>query len=209
MMTMTRRFASDEGFSLTEMLVVSVLLSIILAAAWMASQVVTTSADRMMARNDAQTTGQQALERMAREIRQAQTIEASTIRLAQTTNTSNYLSFYADVDHDGFIEKVTYSLTAAGLLQRTLARTIKIAPNHDDFGAPSPPITLAKLTPGTNNLFAAYTSEDVPAVTTDPATTRAIQITMNCVAKSGADTVTVNFPPTLVSVRAFGVWDQQ
>jgi hypothetical protein len=86
-----------------------------------------------------------------------------------------------------------------------VARTTKTNPVYGvDWGAASAPTKLAQLSPGTTNLFAAYTSAAPPVLTTDPTTTRAIQINMNAVAKSGADTVTVTFPPTLVSVRAFG-----
>jgi prepilin-type N-terminal cleavage/methylation domain-containing protein len=209
MKPLTHRIANDEGFSLVEMLVVSVLLAIILGAAFMAQQVVTTSSDRIMARNAAQNTGQQALERMARELRQARVVydaDEQPHTLNQTTNTGTSISFWADIDHDGYTEQVTYSITAAGLLQRTVARTTKLNnPLYGvDWGTPSAPTTLAKMTAGTSNLFAAYTAADPPVVTTDPTTTRAIQITMNAVDKSGADTVTVNFPPTIVSVRAFG-----
>jgi hypothetical protein len=190
------------------MLVVSVLLAIILSAAWLASQVVTTAADRLMARNAAQTSGQTALERMTREIREAQVVfdgGGGTHTLNQTTNTGTSLSFWADIDHDGFIEQVTYSITAAGLLQRTVARTTKTNPVYpSDWGTASVPTTLAQLTPGTTNLFVEYTADDPPVVTTDPATTRAIQMTMNTVAKSGADTITVTIPPTQVEVRSFG-----
>jgi len=208
MKRLTNIIAAEDGFSLTEMVIVSMLLAMILAAAWMASQVVTTTSDRIMSRNEAQDEGQRAIETMTRELRQAHVVYDSDEQphtLNQTVNTGTSISFWADIDHDNYTEQVTYALTSAGLLQRTVARTVKLNPIYGvDWGAPSAPRVLAQLTPGTTNLFATYTAADPPVVTTDPTTTRAIQLTLNTVAKSGADTITVNFPPVVVSVRAFG-----
>ena len=206
MRSTTNIIASDEGFSLTEMMVVSVLVAIILAAAWLASATVTTAADSMMARNAAQTQGQQALERMTREIRQGRKIfdAAGQTNTIKSPITSTQLTFYADVDHDGLTERVTYNLTTGGLLQRSVARTTVVSPAPTDYGADSAPITLAQMTPGTANLFTCYTADDPPVVTTDPTTVRAVQVTMNTIAKSGGSAATVPFSPTLVEVRAYG-----
>jgi prepilin-type N-terminal cleavage/methylation domain-containing protein len=206
MRSTTSIFARNEGFSLTEMMVVSVLVAIILAAAWLASATVTTAADSMMARNAAQTQGQQALERMTREIRQGRIIfdAAGQPNTVKSPITSTQLTFYADIDHDGLTERVTYNLTSAGLLQRSVARTTVVSPAPTDYGADSAPITLAQMTPGTSNLFTCYTADDPPVVTTDPTTVRAVQVTMNTIAKSGGSAATMPFSPTLVEVRAYG-----
>lgn len=205
MRSTTNIVASDRGFSLTEMMVVSVLVAIILAAAWLASATVTTASDRMMAGNQAQTQGQQALELMTREIRQGEIItDAAGVNYTiKTPFSPTSITFYADVDHDGLAERVTYNLTTAGLLQRSVARTTVAYPGPTDYGADSAPKTLAQMTPGTTNLFTYWTGDDPPALTTDPTTVSAVQVTMNTVAQSGANSVTVTFQPTLVQVRAY------
>lgn len=208
MRSFTHRIARDDaGFSLTEMMVVSVLLAIILAAAWLASATVTTASDGMMARNQAQTQGQQALERLTREIRQGRIIydrDTGSPTTVRAPITASSLTFYADIDHDSYVERVTYTLTTAGVLQRSIARTTVASPGPNDFGSDAAPTVLANMTPGTSNLFTYWTSDDPPVQTTDPTTVRAVQVTMNTVSKSGGSTSTVTFPPTLVEVRAFG-----
>jgi len=205
MRSTTNIIASDEGFSLTEMMVVSILVAIILAAAWMASATVTTAADGMISRSQAQTEGQQALELMTREIRQGEIItDAAGVNYTiKTPFSPTSITFYADVDHDGLPERVTYNLTTAGLLQRSLARTTVVFPGPTDYGADSAAKTLAHMTPGTANLFTYWDGGDPALSTTDPTTVSAVQVTMNTVARSGGSNVTVTFQPTLVQVRAY------
>jgi prepilin-type N-terminal cleavage/methylation domain-containing protein len=196
--------SADDGFSLAEIMIVTMLMGVILSAAYLAMGTVSTVSDGIMARGQAQDQGQGAIERMVRELRMAQVItDPATndeIRMANATPTN--VSFYADIDHNGQIDRVTYNV-AGGLLTRTVAYSGKAAVGPDDFGADSAPVTLAKLDPTDTTVF-SYTDGASPPGLNPPAdAVTTVQISISTVAKSGASSVTVDFPTTQVQVRAF------
>ena len=199
-------FSADDGFSLAEVMTVSILLGVILAAAYLAMGTVNRVSDGMMARSAAQTQGQSGLETMSRELRQAQIINNGPGGQEHLhTLTATVVSFYTDIDHDGLIERVTYT-ASGGYINRTVARSNKAAPYPSDFGADGTPTKLCTVDP-TDTTFFRYT--DAGTVSTPPAFTaiesqvRAVLIDLATVAKSADQSVTVNFPTTEIDVRAF------
>ena len=211
-MTMMRhrelRLGADEGFSFVEVMIVTMMLGMILAAAYMAVGMVSTVTDGIIARGSAQDSGQLALEKMSREVRQAQTVTdagtGKTWRMAAASATS--ISFWADIDHNGILERVTYTLTG-GQLTRTTASATKTYPSPSDFGVDTSATVLTQVDPALTTMFVLKNSSN--ATTTDisdsPVTAvTAVQMAMRSVVKSGAQTATVDFPPDLVQVRSFG-----
>jgi len=199
---------AEQGFSLTELVMVTMLMSVILAAAYMALQTVNTTSDGMMARSQAQDGGQIAIERMTREIRQAQTVTDSvsgkTYRMAAASATS--ISFWADVDHNGTLDRVTYTLSS-GQVTRVVAVATKQYPGPSDFGANGAATVITKVDPSLTTMFTLLNKDGT--ATTDisdaPLTAvTAVQVSMRTVGTSGAQSISVDFPPSYAQVRSFG-----
>jgi len=200
--------AEDGGFSLTEIVMVTMLMSVILAAAYLALQTVNRTSDGMMARSQAQDSGQVAIERMTREIRQAQTItDASTgkvWRMASASATS--ISFWADINHDGFLDRVTYTLSG-GQVTRKVAVATKPYPGPNDFGADSAPSVITAVDPSLTSMFTLLNKDG--NTTTDisdaPLTAvTAVKVSMRTLGTSGNQSISVDFPPAYAQVRSFG-----
>jgi prepilin-type N-terminal cleavage/methylation domain-containing protein len=197
-----RLFAHDEGFSLVELMIVTMLLGVILGAAYMAIQMVTTVSDGIMARGEAQDRGQLALEKMVRELRQAQIINKDSDEYRFKDNSATKVSFYLDADHNGTVERVTYNCSG-GQLTRSIASSGMENPTPDDFGADSAPAVMAKVDPTQTTVFQYLDGASPPSLVTDPDAVTAVQITLKAAAKSGSTSMTVTFPDTTVAIRAF------
>jgi prepilin-type N-terminal cleavage/methylation domain-containing protein len=216
-MTMRRsgdnRFLGEDGFSLVEVMVTTMLLGIILGAAYMALNLVTTVSDQTMARGEAQDTGQLALEKMVRELRQAQPINAVPPELGEepvkfSQNTATKVSFYIDSDHNGTVERVTY--TASGSqLTRTVANSGMMTPTPEDFGADSAPVLLATIDPSVTTVFQYVGRESPPNVVTEGDMVFAVRINLKTTARSGTALMTATFPETTVDIRAFDEEDRE
>jgi prepilin-type N-terminal cleavage/methylation domain-containing protein len=200
------RLAGDEGFSLTEVLTVTTMLAIVLAAAYGAVATVSNVTDNIRARSTAQEQGQIALEQMIRELRQAvQITDQDTdtdYRFKSTTPTC--ISFYVDLDHNKTIERSTYTL-AGGLLTRSVSFSGMETPGPNDFPADSVSRMIANVDTSCTTLFTYYNGNYPPTVEPDPNAMNAVVISLRTVSRSGNTTVAVDFPPTEVQMRAFPV----
>jgi prepilin-type N-terminal cleavage/methylation domain-containing protein len=197
------RPSADEGFSLAELMTVTVLIGVILAAAYLAMGTVNKVSDDMMARTQAQDQGQLAIEQMVRELRQGQIIydgSSNPYHLYKMTTSS--VAFYTDIDHDGFVERITYNVSG-GLLTRSVARSNKTNPAPSDFGADSAPVTLAKVDPNDTTIFRYTDAASPPNFVTSESRVSAVLIDISTVASSGPASVTVTFPTAEADVRAF------
>lgn len=197
--------SADEGFSLVEVVTVTMLMGVILAAAYGASQVVNSVSDGIMARSAAQEQGQLALEKMVRELRQAQ-VTSDGKRFYPNASASS-VNFYTDIDHDGYVERISYYISNADLF-RTVARSNLAAPSSAQFGADSTPVKLVDLDPSDSTVF-TYWDDSVPPVQIDGNNAFALQISLTAAAKSGNASATVTFPSTWVEARAIKDIDQQ
>jgi prepilin-type N-terminal cleavage/methylation domain-containing protein len=198
-----RRFSAEEGFSLTEVLVVSVMLGIILGAAWLAMGTVSSASDGIMARKVAQDQGELAIERIVREFRMTQgTGDYPQPYFLGPTSNATTLIFYADVDHSGSLDRVTYKVTG-GLLTRQVAQSTPPSINAvaANFGADSAPVTLAKVDPTLTTIFTYIDGNNLTGAT--PANTQAIKINLSTIGHSGASTITVSFPTAESALRVY------
>ena len=197
---------SDAGFSLVELMVVTSLLGVVLGAAYMVIGTVTKISDQIMARESAQSSGQLAVERMTREIRQAQLVQSSStgqnVYFKQAI-TGTSIIFFADVDHNGWLDKVTYSVVGGKLIRTVANSNRQLAPTSpDNFGSDSAPQTLATVDPSNTTIFTPEDANGQP--TAAQAKTTAIQVTLSTIAKSGLETQSVDFPPVWVEIRSYG-----
>ena len=198
--------ASEDGFSLGEVMITAMLLGFILGAAYLVQGTVASVSDGVIARGQATNQGQLAIEKMTREIRMGQVVtdgapNYNPYRLIQNSTTA--ISFYADIDHNGTLDRVTYKLTN-GLLTRSIATSSKHSPivsYTTDFGTDSTPVTIANVDPSVTSIFSFLDNQG--NATSAQISVCAVQIALSTVAKSGAATVTIPFPTATVDVRAF------
>ena len=201
-----KAIASEDGFSLGEVMITALLLGFILAAAYLVQSTVASVSDGIIARGQATNQGQLAIEKMTREIRQGQIVtdgapNYNPYRLWQ--NSSTAVSFYADIDHNGTLDRVTYRLTN-GVLTRTAAVSSKHSPlvsYTTDFGTDSAPVVIANIDPSVTSVFSYLDNQG--NATSAQVSVCAVQMALSTVAKSGATAITVPFPVATVDVRAF------
>jgi type II secretory pathway component PulJ len=203
-----RALARDDGFSLTELLVVSGLLVFVLGSAWMASNAVDTMSNQIQAREQATTEASLGLERFVREARQSRQLTTGTY--AFKTTAADRAVFYADLDHVGAPERVTYYVSN-GALYRMQAQTTRIAPSDADYGADSTPQLVAHLDPSWTTVFkyynngsGDYTAFTAPTEVTSPGPTTAVQITIRSKATVGASTMTGQ-ASSMVNIRSTNI----
>jgi prepilin-type N-terminal cleavage/methylation domain-containing protein len=199
----------DGGFSLVEVMVVTMLLGVILGAAYMAIQLVTTVSDQTMARSEAQDRGQLALEKMVRELRQARIINGDDPAVVGDEpvkfyyNNATKVSFYIDSDHNGTVERVTYTCSGSQLT-RVIANSGLMQPTPADFGADSAPVVLATIDPSVTTVFQYLDDSSPPNIVTNADAPTSVRINLKTTAKSGTASMTATFPETTVFIRAFG-----
>jgi prepilin-type N-terminal cleavage/methylation domain-containing protein len=200
------KIGGDEGFSLTEVLTVTTMLAVVLSATYGVIGTVNKVTDNIIARSAAQEQGQTALEQMIRELRQAQQITDVSTDTAYRfkTTLATCVSFYCDLDHNGTIERVTYT-AAGGVLTRSVSYSGKATPGPNDFPSDTVSRTIANVDTSSTTLFTYYNGNFPPTQEGDPNAMNAVSITLRTVAKSGNTTVAVDFPPTEVQMRAFPV----
>jgi type II secretory pathway component PulJ len=199
---------TDDGFSLTELLVVAGLLMFILGSAYLALSTVTRASDGVQAKEQATTEASIGLERVVREMRQARALSTGTN--AFKTTAPDRAVFYVDLDHVGAPERVTYYV-ANGALYRMQAQSSVTLPTDANYGADSAPKLVATLAPGWTNVFAyynngsgTYSAFTSPTVVTTPAGTTAVQVTVKSSARIGVTTMTGQ-AASLVNIRSTSV----
>jgi prepilin-type N-terminal cleavage/methylation domain-containing protein len=199
--TNTSPLAEQDGFSLVEVMIVTLLLGVILAAAYMALDMVTVVSDGIMARNQAQDQGQLAVEKMVRELRMVQpTSDDQRFPVMEAKR----VTFYADIDHDGLLDRVTYTVSGS-TLTRAVAYSGEVEPASTDFGADSAPVKIADVDPSVATVFQYWDNgpnNTTPAVTTNQSDVMAVKISLTAAATSGSQKVAVAIPTTTVHMRA-------
>lgn len=208
--TFTGAVREDAGFSLTELLVVAGLMVFVLGTTYTAFNAVGVMSDRIQAREQAASMSTVAVERMAREIRQARQLGDGSYAF-KTTNPERAV-FYVDLNHTGSPVRITYYVNN-NALYRTQAVSAKLAPTDADYGAESTPKLIVPLTSGWTSVFTYYDNGGFtsgsgnmstftsPTVVTAPATTSMVMITVKSSVKVGGSTMT-GTTSTLVNVRS-------
>jgi prepilin-type N-terminal cleavage/methylation domain-containing protein len=135
----------DSGLSLAELLVVTVLISVIMSASYFMFNAAQGMNDIAMARTSATDDAQAAIDRMTRELRETQvdrTSDENPIGGVLKVANANEISFMSDLNHDQVPELVRYYVDS-GALKRTVANaTNSQAPFT--FGTAGTPMVLIK-----------------------------------------------------------------
>lgn len=156
----------DEGTTLTELLVVTMLMGMVLSLVFMMMGAVTKMADGMEARSVATDDGRMAMDRMTRELRQA--MEVSDGAGVFTVMAARQCTFYADVNQDGRPERISYRVSSNNLI-RTMTSATNSVPPYTFSTTPSTEVVMSTVDPlWTAALFTYYDNADPPAVVASP-----------------------------------------
>ncbi|KAF0208474.1 MAG: hypothetical protein FD171_957 [Actinobacteria bacterium] len=156
----------DEGTTLTELLVVTMLMGMVLSLVFMMMGAVTKMADGMEARTVATDDGRHAMDRMTRELRQA--MEVSDGAGVFTVMGTRQCTFYADVNQDGRPERISYRVSTNNLI-RSVTDPTNAVPPYTFSTTPSTEVVMSTVDPTwTGALFAYYNNADPPALVASP-----------------------------------------
>lgn len=163
---MTKRtcIASDSGTTLTELLVVTMLMGMVLGLVFMILGAVNTAADTLEARTIAIEENRMVMDRITRELRQAQEIsEGDGVFLRAQPR---QCAFYADVDHNGVPELIEYRVVGKVLYRSETSSTVAVPPYA--YGSPRSDVIITSMNGGWNgNVFDYFDSQE-PAQQVSP-----------------------------------------
>ena len=150
---------------MAELLVVATLMLIVIAAVYALMGAVTKLADDSIARADATDASQTFIDRVGRELREAQeaTQDAGVFSAVGPRNAT----FYSDLNGDGIPERITYYVSGQSVYRKQ-ASTTDITQPFDTWGADSAPqLVLKTISPSWSGAIFTYFA---PAATTALAT---------------------------------------
>jgi prepilin-type N-terminal cleavage/methylation domain-containing protein len=193
------RERGEAGFSLLELLIASVIFPVVLAAGYLVFTTLSGNYSSIAAQSEATSEAQQVLDTMVREIRQAQAITDGGGAIATATATT--CSFYADLDHDGVPEEITYYVDGSDLYRAEWQASNPVYPYGYVEG---PAQRVVNLTTSSAVVF-TYFDESAPGSavsgTPNPPTICAVGIDLSAARPSEGGLVSVDFA-TRVKIRA-------
>lgn len=156
---MTRRtLTSDVGLTVTELLVVLVLIGIVMSTAYFILSAGYRMTDQIEARDVASTQARIAIERVTRELRQARELSEGAGVFADAQ--PRRCSFYVDLNHDQVPERITYYVQGKVLYRSQAVATGSIPPYA--FGPESGASAVIESVKGgwNGNVFTYYDNAD-------------------------------------------------
>ncbi len=195
------QLVDDEGFTLTELLVVSVLMLVVLAMTFMVLQATTAMSSTIEARSIASGESRLLIDRMTREFRQAVEIDEGEGVFDEAL--PRRCSFFTDLNHDGVPERVTYTVRGRAMYRAEADATTAVPPYQ--FGSDrAETIVIQSFKGGWNgNVFTYYTNENPPQEVHNghPEDASAVKVWLVNSATSGAKTSYVD-SSTWVKIRS-------
>jgi prepilin-type N-terminal cleavage/methylation domain-containing protein len=190
---------SDErGFSLTELIITSAILPIVLGAAYLVFMTLSGNYSSVAAQSEATSEAQRALDIMVREIRQAQEVEngAGAVAVAGPT----MCSFYADLDRCGVPERITYYVDGTDLYRVEAESSTQASPYAYVDGTAK---RVVNLTTTSQVVFTYYVESDPdnPAAEPAPGQVSSVGIRLSASRPAQNGQVAVDFT-TRVKIRA-------
>jgi prepilin-type N-terminal cleavage/methylation domain-containing protein len=203
----------DSGFTLTELLVVCVLLAITLSAAWSLMQAVSLMTNKMSARANAADESQTFVDRLESELLQANSLKsiAGTATTDAAAQAAFYdvqpreIGFYADLDQNGRPDRIAYYMDGSALMrQQTTASGTSYPYSWNASSAPV--ISVGEVDPAWDGaIFTYFGSGNWPPTpvtdVSDAATITVVTVEVRNVATWGDQTISYDASST-VRVRS-------
>jgi type II secretory pathway component PulJ len=165
---MRMNWQDDSGWTLSELLVAAMLLSIILASGWSVMYATTVMSDRMSANAVATDESQKFLDTVTKELRQANSLNSLGSTTAGGTGAfvtiqPRDMVFYANLYGATTIQKVEYVSSGNSLVRREWKSTNSVYP----FTWPSSPntttVAILSVDPAWSGpIFTYYTDDGLP-----------------------------------------------
>lgn len=180
----------QTGFSLVELLVTALILTVILVAIYLMYETNMTTATWGNKQAELQQNARVALDMMEREIRMAGYDPSNTGcgAIASGFNATD-LTFFADIDGNDVTDKVEYSFSSGS---QTIARRLQ----PWDGSCTSPTSTSEIVADGVSSLTLTYCDNAQPTNNcsiTNPASVRKITISITASGQAGSKTQTFTF----------------
>lgn len=193
----------DEGMSLTELLVTSSLLVVVLATSWMVLNTMTRAANATAARQIAEDEARTAVTLTSRDIRQA--VEIVDAGGAFVRAEPRDCWFYADVDADGVPELVKYVIVGRELKRQIIETSATPPDSPADFTSAEPTKSLAQSIDAswTTAMFSYWSTGTVPIAknTSTQDDIASVEIRFVTKAKQGQETAVAD-ENTWVKIRS-------
>lgn len=196
---MSNRLRDDHGTTVTELMVVSVLMLIVLGIIYSVFFTAGAIADSSAAHTAAADESRQAMDRVTRELRQArENVEgAGAVCVAEPRR----CQFYIDLNRCGRPERVTYWI-ADNALYRSEAQPTNFQPPFTFSADSAAKVIVRKVKPDwTGAVFVYYTNANPPVATTILANISAVKVEVVNQASAGTKTVSVD-ADTWVKIRS-------
>jgi prepilin-type N-terminal cleavage/methylation domain-containing protein len=190
---------SEAGFTLVELVLVCVILPVVLGAAYLVMQAMSTNYNTIQTRADATGDTQRVLDTMVRELRQGQEIAEGGGAFAVATPTR--CTFYSDIDHNGVPDRVSYYVSNGSLYRVVGKAGISVYPyNFVD----QTPVDELDLGGASSSIFTYYDSGVPPQLVTSSTlmnTIAVVAMNLQCKRTSQAGMVSVGMS-TQVKIRS-------
>jgi prepilin-type N-terminal cleavage/methylation domain-containing protein len=193
------RRLDDVGYSLLELLIASVILPVVLAAGYLVFTTLSGNYSSIAAQSEATSEAQQVMDTMVREIRQGQAITDGGGAIATATATT--CSFYADLDHDGVPEEITYYVDGSDLYRAEWQASNPVYPYGYVEGPAQRVVNLTTTSAVVFTYFDESDPESPVSGTPNASTICAVGIDLSAARPSQGGLVSVDFT-TRVKIRA-------
>jgi prepilin-type N-terminal cleavage/methylation domain-containing protein len=173
----------DSGMTLTELLVASILLGVILAAGWAIMYASSAMTNRISANAVATDESQRFLDKIGKELRQASSLNLLGGTTAGGTGAfvtiqPRDIVFYANFNNDSRIEKVEYNVSGGSLVRREWKSTNTVYPYTWSSTANTTTVEIQSVDPVWAGAVFTYFTNDAfpPSQTSQVASVTAVGI---------------------------------
>lgn len=174
-----RPLLDDAGVTLSELMIVIALMTIVVFAAYMLLEAVQVMSAETEARSAASDQTRIAMDRITRELRQAQEVVEGAGGF--DLNLATDMRFFADIDGDSGPERIRYWVPTGGsVLLRTVEQPSSNTPPYvttaNPWGTPSADMTICSLLDTSAALFRYYDRSDAIVATGTVHSISAVQV---------------------------------
>ncbi len=189
---MVTRLRDDAGFSLAELLVVSTLMVVVLAAAWMAFGAVSANLSAVSANTTLSNDSDQAIDVVSRELRQAQEVKDGEGVFVSAAGDD--VTFYSQVNKGDVPERIHYYRQGNALFKTVDEPQPGVYPYEYVTGAPQ--TVIDSLAATTTPVFSYYTNDVPPSQIATPDATNLNRLSMVGITITTQETVPGSVPVT-------------
>lgn len=152
----------DAGFTVVELMVVSVLLVLVLGVGFVLMDTSGRMVNQAEATSVASDEARLALDKLGMELRQSQEVTDTAGIFATNGMQSRQMIFYVDLKHDNYMDRVTYYMSGDSLMRKETSSTTPIGIGSPNFRSPesTPKIMVQTISPTYSGAIFSYFKPD-------------------------------------------------